>query len=1316
MKIRRIFTEKKPGFDTEAKRLQSDLANFLGQKFPALLNLKNLRLLNRYDISGIKEANFTEIITNVFFENGTDNIYYTDNAPVENNDFHIAVEFLPGQYNQREDAVRQCIELHACKNVIVKHAWVYVFSNAGSLLSKEATDAIKKYLINPVDSREADSCMPKTLVETALPPPATPVVRGLIADTGNEQADTTALEKISDAYNLAMSLDDLKFCRAYFKSINRDPTLAELRILDTYWSDHCRHTTFNTILEKIDFTQGSLKNDLENAYSIYKEARKEAYNTDEKAVKHPQSLMDMAVIGAKVLKKRGFVTDIDESPEVNACTVKITADFSDGTSEPWLFYFKNETHNHPTEIEPFGGAATCLGGGIRDPLSGRAIVHQAMRITGAWDPRSAYEDTLPGKLPQRKIARDASMGYSSYGNQIGVPGGQVAEIYHPGFLAKRMELGALAGAAPAANVRREEPKAGDLVLLIGGKTGRDGIGAATGSSKIQTEKSVEKSGAEVQKGNAIEELKILRLFRRPEISRLIKRCNDFGAGGVAVAVGELAAGLEINLDKVPAKYRGMNGTELAISESQERMAVVIGAKDLKKFIKACEGEDLDAAVIAKVTADSNSPNAFMRIKWQGKTIAELSRKFLNSNGASRSASALVPADLDLGKNCDKNSVSKTDAGQSAAEQLMSALKQELASLRSCSRSGLGEHFDSTIGAGTVLFPMGGKTQGTPECGMAALLPSGEKECVTASIMTFGYDPYVMEINPYIGAKGSVREALVKFACMGGNPWKARLSFQEYFGKTDTPQAWGKPAAALLGALEAQLNLGVPAIGGKDSMSGNYRDPKNNIDITVPPSLLAFAAGICPAEKIRTGTLSGKEGNAIILFSQNNSLKNEWEVFKANINALMELSKVTQIFSAYPVPAGGTAAALALMAFGNETGLETYSSALSEKTGTEYQGTFLAEINSDEFLNNPKVTEILAQAGNWKKAAVTISEPVFRIIDEKTNVKEETPLRLLRELWEQPLAGIYPVTRVQGFEGSGFVVSNLSVGATSYDFGQYTPEPLNPIPLKNHKPCPTVLIPIFPGTNCELDLEKAFIKAGTRVQKLVFKTRSADDVKKSLDALAKAIIKSQILVLTGGYNTGDEPEGSGKYITNVLHNVKIRKAVLSFLKKNQGLILGIGSGFQALLNTGLLPYGTFREAGSLMPKLSFNRIGRHISRMARTKVMSRISPWLALEKDGEIHVIPVSHGEGRLSIQEELAKELFEKGQIPFCYVDEQGQPSLNEPDNPGSSDFAIEAMTSPDGRILGKMGRGERCGKYIHINIPGNKEQKIFEAGVKHFK
>ncbi|MDR3168100.1 MAG: phosphoribosylformylglycinamidine synthase [Treponema sp.] len=1354
MRVKRVYVEKKPGFDIEALRLRVELADFLGEQYPSLRGLAGLRILHRYDAAFPGDDAFEQAVQAVFSEPQCDRVFYGAAVPADKRDRYFGVEYVPGQYDQRSDSAEQCVELVTGVKPVVRTARIYILQPGDIPLPDNAVEAVKRYLINPVDSREARETMPDSLEREERTAAETPALKGFI--------DSRDPGELGAAYGLAMSREDLLLCRDYFASEGRDPTLAELRILDTYWSDHCRHTTFTTELTDITVAdpagtpEGSR---LRRALLLYEEARKEAYG--EGAADRKRTLMDMATLGARVLKKRGFLEDLDESREINAYTIRVRAEFGlpagypgpsggpsaspgeeagrhgalspvSGTtelsSEPWLLLFKNETHNHPTEIEPFGGAATCLGGAIRDPLSGRAYVYQAMRISGGGDPRSGLAETLPGKLPQLKIAREAAGGYSSYGNQIGLATGQVAEFYHSGFIAKRMELGAVIAAVPATWVRREEPQKGDVIILVGGKTGRDGIGGATGSSKVHTGKSVETAGAEVQKGNAVEERKLQRLFRNPKVTRLIKGCNDFGAGGVSVAVGELAAGLVINLDAVPKKYAGLDGLELAISESQERMAVLTAPEDAAAFIAYAAEENLDACIIAQVSAGDQGPTGDqksgedpaphaseeggprLRMTWQGQLIADLSRKFLNTSGASRSARVILrPGDapaagnrgLPLGKTPDNP-------------------EEELVSLRSGSRRGLMERFDGSIGAASVLFPWGGKEQGTPECGMAALFPALDKESQTASLMSFGYDPVQSARSPYQGAKGTIREALAKFACLGGDPWTARLSFQEYFERPEGAESWGKPAAALLGALEAQLVLGVPAIGGKDSMSGTYRDAERGIDLAVPPTLVAFAAGTVPAAKVRSGALSGTPGNSVILLCQSpaggGEVPDEWEIFKANMDTLAALSRAAPVRSAYPVGPGGVAATLAVMAFGNKTGVEAEAATFGLVREQDYQGSVLAELDGAA-LGDPQVRALLERAGSWALAGKTLAEPVFRILnggdpagtgDEPAERGvREIPLAVLLRAYESPLSQVYPQ------------VSAADIPRDDPPAWSIKPPSAPVRPARSRVPAggrPLTVLPVFPGTNCEWDMERAFRRAGARTRLVIFKNRNREDIRESIRELAGAIGEAQIVALSGGFSAGDEPDGSGKFIATVFRAPAVAEAVLELLEKQDGLILGICNGFQALIKLGLVPYGTYKTPDDTMPTLTFNRIGRHVSRMVRTRVMSTRSPWLAPETPGAVHVVPVSHGEGRLVIGKAQGEELFKAGQVPFCYADAEGRPTLAEPDNPNGSDFAIEGLTSPDGRILGKMAHSERNGAYVHVNIPGNKRQRIFEAGVEYFR
>ncbi len=1315
--IRRVYVEKRPGFDVEARGLRDELSEFLGAKHPELRELESVRILHRYDAAFLSAEEFERVAHLVFAEPQCDRLHAGSALPVTGNETAfaetaIAVEYLPGQYDQRSDSAEQCAELVVGSRPRVRTARIFLLvPGKGKPLAPSAIEAVKKYLINPVDSREASLALPETLDPPSSDAAPIPRIEGF------RVADDEFLARLAPAYGLAMSPEDLRFCRSHFASIGRDPTLAELRVLDTYWSDHCRHSTFTTVLESVEVGEGEDATGIRNALDMYEKARSEIYGT-EGSGKRPRTLMDLATIGAKVLRKRGLLEDLEVSDEINACSVRVRAEFEDGSKEPWLLMFKNETHNHPTEIEPFGGAATCLGGAIRDPLSGRAFVHQAMRVTGGADPRANLADTLPGKLPQLKIARAAAAGYSSYGNQIGLATGQVSEFYHPGFLAKRMELGAVIGAVPEAWVRREEPVLGDLVILVGGATGRDGIGGATGSSKAHTEESVKTAGAEVQKGNAVEERKIQRLFRNPAVTALIKRCNDFGAGGVAVAVGELARALDIDLDAVPKKYDGLDGVELAISESQERMAVVVESADAQVFIALAAAENLSAVVIARVAGNGSGER--LRMTWKGDTIVDLDRNFLDSNGAPRSAGALMVS--------APPSLREEETLRATPAAALDALERELRSLRTGSRRGLQERFDGSIGSASVLFPWGGAEQGTPECGMAAKLPSLGKDCETASVMTFGYDPVLASESPYRGAKAAVLEALAKFACLGGDPFASRLSLQEYFERASSPEAWGKPMQALLGALEAQLALGVPAIGGKDSMSGSYRDPKAGIEGTkelrVPPTLVAFAAGVAPAAGIRSGALSGKSGNFVVLLIQESGAgargfaENEWDSFRANIAVLRALDSLGFVRAAYPVASGGVAASLALMAFGNGAGLE-YD--LSAAPASVLAGSMLVELDGAAFADRAAETR-KALDNRAAFVARLVPESVLRFVDPELPFDEdnpaaataEAPLALLRRAFEYPLARVYPQTSTGDTSADGaWLETEKRLDLPDWNKG--AARRLRPAAGAASGPAPLVVIPAFPGTNCEWDLERSFRLAGARTKIVVFRNRTREDVRSSTAELASAVREAQIVAIPGGFSAGDEPDGSGKFIAAAFRSPVVMEAVNELLGTRDGLIIGICNGFQALIKLGLVPFGEYRHADETLPTLTFNSVGRHVSRIVRTRVTSNLSPWLALDPIGSIHAIPVSHGEGRVAITDALAAELLADGRVAFRYADSDGFPTMAEPANPNGSAFAIEGLSSPDGRILGKMGHSERVGANVLKNIPGNKYQRIFEAGVRYF-
>jgi len=1135
-----------------------------------------------------------------------------------------------------------------------------------------------------------------------------------------------------------MDIADIAFLQDYFRKIGRNPTETEVRVLDTYWSDHCRHTTFNTALTEIAVEDGPYAKTLREAIAAYSNLRAELYATraERKAdgsCEKPVTLMDLAVIGAKALKKRGLLADIEESAEINACSifidVKMTDDAGRATgTERWLLMFKNETHNHPTEIEPFGGAATCIGGAIRDPLSGRAWVYQALRVTGAGDPTAPIEATIPGKLPQIKLTREASAGFSAYGNQIGLATGQVVEYYDPGFLAKRMELGAVIAATPVSSVVREEPDPGDLVIMVGGGTGRDGIGGATGSSKVHTEESVTTAGAEVQKGNAVEERKIQRLFRDPAVTRLIKRCNDFGAGGVAVAVGELAAGLDINLDAVPKKYEGLNGTELAISESQERMAVVVRAKDAPAFMAAANRENLNAAVIATVTKDAR-----LVMRWRGSTIVDIERSFLDTAGASREAKAKIESPTATWSWRVKGSASGSGIEPASFE---SRWLSTLSDLSIASQRGLSERFDGSIGSASVLFPMGGAHQATPECGMASRIPVGpDKSTTTTSLMTMGYDPRLSSWSPYHGAQFAVLESLTKILALGGNPRAARLTFQEYFERTSSAESWGKPAAALLGALRAQLAAGTAAIGGKDSMSGTFQDRN------VPPTLVSFAVAVTEDSRVRGGSLTAG-GNTLILV-QTPTLADgtpDWDAFHVNADSVLKFGESGKIRAAYPVTAGGIAAAISKMAFGNRVGavidngaipfirLPSFFAVPNEKSGADddsfmtkgdslfapLYGSLILEVSAD-VAEIPALTEGTS-IENWVAIGATIAEPHIAV------GKKQIPLDQAQLAWERPLARVFPPV-------SGVIPeSTLPAWATTVRETAKSASAPRARASVLSKAKPLVILPVFPGTNCEYDMARAFTLAGAEARIVVLRNRTPEALAESLAELRAAIDSAHILAFSGGFSAGDEPDGSGKFIANIIRENEIADGIMALLDNRKGLVLGVCNGFQALIKTGLVPYGKILAPSAEMPTLTYNTIGRHISRFARTRIASGSSPWTKAPglEEGSVHNIPISHGEGRVIVDATLAKELFTKGQIFTQYVDEGGKPTMVEPFNPNGSMYAIEGMTDPSGRVLGKMGHSERPldgrrtadgrAANLYKNIPGDTCQNIFAAGVQYWR
>ena len=1223
--VYRVFVEKKKGLAPEAASLLGDIRSFLG-----LTALEDVRILNRYDVEDIEEGLFQYAKTTVFSEPQLDIV--SDEADVAGADVVFAVEPLPGQFDQRADSAAQCIQLLGqCDRPTVHSAKVYALYGK---LPEEDVAAIKKHVINPVECREASLEKPETLKMEYAQPETVETITGFTA------LDTEGLKGLLDKLGLAMDLDDLTFLQGYFRDTEkRDPTITEIRVVDTYWSDHCRHTTFSTIIDEADIQDETVK----AAYERYLAARVEVYG-EEKAAKRPQTLMDVATIGAKTLKKRGLVPEIDESEEINACSIHVPA-VVDGKEQDWLLMFKNETHNHPTEIEPFGGAATCIGGCIRDPLSGRVYVHQAMRFTGGGDPRKAMSETLSGKLPQRKLAQTAAAGYSSYGNQIGLATGHVAEVYHEGYIAKRLECGAVVGAAPAENVVREQPAPGDVVILLGGRTGRDGIGGATGSSKSHNLKSLVTMASEVQKGNAPEERKIQRLFRDGNVTRLIKRCNDFGAGGVSVAIGELADGLAIDLDAVRKKYEGLDGTELAISESQERMAVVVAAKDAAAFIAAAEKENLEAYQVAVVTEEAR-----MVMKWKGNTIADLSRAFLNTNGAAK------PPTL---------SVAKKDRSAFGAAKAQT-LREMAGSLKSASRRGLTERFDGTVGQGRVLMPFGGTTQRTPAQAMAALFPvlPGHKT-EQASVMAWGCDPDQMMIDPYIGAYNAVYTSMAKLVASGADYKKAYLTFQEFFEKLRTePERWGKPFSALLGALDAQLELEAAAIGGKDSMSGTF------LDKDVPPTLISFAIAPILAGEVLTPEFKAA-GHGVYLFTGADA-----ESCKAAWTKLHDLAAAGHVKAAWAVE-NGAAEGVMKMSFGNGIGFKAADVELDWDLAAP--GAIIAELDCE---------------CDCLKIGETTADGTITIGNDSASVAE------LCAINDAVLEGVYP-TKTN--------VAEVPVAPVSYT-GGIVAAPA----VKIAKP--KAIIPVFPGTNSEYDSQSALLDAGIDAEMMVIRNLSSDDVARSVEEFAAKLRESQLVFIPGGFSGGDEPDGSAKFITAFFRNPAIKEEVTNLLEKRDGLMLGVCNGFQALIKLGLVPYGKIIDTDADSPTLSYNVIGRHQSKMVRDRVATNKSPWLAETEVGGIYTVPISHGEGRFLASEALAKTLAETGQIATQYVDLNGNPTMATEFNPNGSLWAIEGITSPDGRVFGKMGHAERIGKNLYRNVPGNYDMGLFRSAAKYFK
>ena len=1286
-RVRRIFTEKKRGFDIEATGLCRDLKTNLG-----LAGLEAVRIINRYDVSGLSDEEYLGA-RNVIFSEPPVDYAHDEEIGFEADERVFAIEYLPGQYDQRADSASQCIQMltqgekpqcRAASLIAVK-----------GVVSDEEFKRIKEYCINPVDSHEARMDKPATLEVEVGYPEDVQTLEGFTNMNGDK------LSAMVVDMGLAMSQEDLAFCRDYFRNEEkRNPTITELRLIDTYWSDHCRHTTFLTEIENVEFEAGPYADMIKNVYDSYLESRKLVYGEREKDV----TLMDLATIAMKELKKRGRLEDLDTSDEINACSIVVNANI-DGKPEKWLVMFKNETHNHPTEIEPFGGAATCLGGAIRDPLSGRSYVYQAMRVTGSGDPRTRIKDTISGKLPQRKITTGAAAGYSSYGNQIGLATGQVSEVYDEGYVAKRMEIGAVIGATPEINVVREKPQAGDVIILLGGRTGRDGCGGATGSSKEHTEDSLLTCGAEVQKGNPPTERKIQRLFRNPGVSRLIKKCNDFGAGGISVAIGELADGLVINLDAVPRKYEGLDGTELAISESQERMAVVVTKENEQEFIRAAAEENIEATMVAEVTAESR-----LRMVWRGRTIVDISRAFLDTNGVKQKTGVRVQSPSKAeGYFAQKHKESPTSIGGSwegtnsvgecrdphriperseyateVSGNLEAAWLSNLQKLNVCSQKGLVERFDGSIGAGSVLMPFGGAYQLSPAEGMAAKLPVLQGETDTGTLMSYGFNPSIARWSPFHGALYAVVEAVAKIAAMGGDYKNARLTLQEYFEKLGKDASrWGKPFSALLGAYHAQMMLGTPAIGGKDSMSGTFRD------LNVPPTLVAFAVDTVNTGKV-ISTEFKKVGSKVVLLildRDENDLP-DFRQMDRNYTRLYELASDGLVLASHSVRLGGISEALSKMCFGNMRGFRFSGGMTAEELFAPMYGSIVIELDADAMVDE------LLKGLKYKVLGNTCSEPVIIVNGVRIGLDKAL------DCWQQPLEGIFP-TKTEEMQDK----------VESYSFKGGRPAKAR-VPLIAK---PRVFIPVFPGTNCEYDTARAFERAGGIADVMVVRNLSSKDIVDTIALMKKKIGESQIIMLPGGFSAGDEPDGSGKFIATAFRNPYIKEAVMELLKNRDGLMLGICNGFQALIKLGLVPYGEIRDIQESSPTLTFNSIGRHVSCMVRTRVASNLSPWLSGVKVGDIHTIAVSHGEGRFVAGEADIQAMIRSGQIATQYVDMDGNASYDIRFNPNCSMYAVEGITNPDGRVFGKMGHSERMGADVCSNVPGEKDQKLFEAGVGYF-
>ena len=1254
MSVKRVFVEKKPEFAVQARELCDEIESYLG-----IAGVTGVRVLVRYDIENLSEDVYREALGTIFSEPPVDEVFEGDFVHGAD-DAVFSVEYLPGQFDQRADSAEQCVKLlKETEEPVIKTATTYVISGS---LTKEELDAVKAFCINPVDSREASETIPETLVSVFEKPEDVAVFEGFAS------MDEAALKELYGSLNLAMTFKDFLHIQAYYKNEEkRDPSVTEIRVLDTYWSDHCRHTTFSTELKNVTFTEGDYKKPIEDTYNQYLADHKEIYKgRDDKFV----CLMDLAIMGMKKLRAEGKLEDLEVSEEINACSIVVPVEI-DGETEEWLVNFKNETHNHPTEIEPFGGAATCLGGAIRDPLSGRTYVYQAMRITGAADPTRPLNETLKGKLPQRKIVTEAAHGYSSYGNQIGLATGFVKELYHPGYVAKRMEIGAVMGAAPRKNVIRETSDPGDIIILLGGRTGRDGIGGATGSSKVHTEASIEVCGAEVQKGNPPTERKIQRMFRRPEVSRLIKKCNDFGAGGVSVAIGELAAGLYIDLDKVPKKYAGLDGTEIAISESQERMAVVVDPKDVDAFLAYAAEENLEAVTVAEVT---ESPRLTMT--WRGKTIVDLSRAFLDTNGVHQEADVTLTVPNREGTPFERKEVG----------DVKESWMKMLGSLNVCSQKGLVERFDASIGAGTVMMPYGGKFQQSEIQTMVAKLPVLKGKCDAVTMMSYGFDPYLSSWSPYHGAVYAVLSSVVKIAAAGGDYRKIRFTFQEYFQRmTEDPIRWGQPFAALLGAYNAQMGFGLPSIGGKDSMSGTFNE-EDGKEVNVPPTLVSFAVDVA-SEKTAISPEFKKAGNKIVVFKIEKDAYDlpVYSQITEGYGKLFEDIKAGRIVSAYAVERHGMAEAVSKMAFGNHMGV---------KIGHN--------VDPRDFFA-PGWGDIVCEVPDGKVGELSISYTLIGEVTDRAAFEYGSvsiPLTEALDTWNAPLENVFPTesgvkqeeVKQEVFKADQIVICNHKIGT------------------------PNVFIPVFPGTNCEYDSTKVFERAGANVSAKVFRNLSAEDIRDSVELYRKEIEKAQIVMFPGGFSAGDEPEGSAKFFATAFRNEVVKEALMKLLNERDGLILGVCNGFQALIKLGLVPGGTITEQNAGAPTLTYNTIGRHISKMVNLKVVSNKSPWLAEAELGGVYVNPVSHGEGRFVASDEWLKKLFANGQVATQYVDADGNPTMDEYWNPNGSYMAIEGITSPDGRVYGKMAHSERRGDAVAKNIYGEQDMKIFESGVKYFK